>query len=102
MIMRIWHGWTRKGKNATEYDEMLRSEVLPAIHRIAGYKGTWLLRRDSGEEVEFVTITTWDSWEAIEEFAGKGRNNSVIYPKAAELLTRHDEHSEHFEAVWVP
>jgi heme-degrading monooxygenase HmoA len=102
MIMRIWHGWTRRGEDAEAYDSMLRNEILPGIHRIKGYKGTWLLRRNSGDdEVEFVTITTWDSWEAIEEFAGKGRTGSVIYPKAAALLTRHDEHSEHFEATWV-
>ena len=44
----------------------------------------------------------WDSWEAIERFAGKGRTASVIHPAAADLLTRHDERSEHFEGVWVP
>ena len=40
---------------------MLREEILPGIHRIPGYRGTWLLRRNAGDEVEFVTITTWDS-----------------------------------------
>jgi heme-degrading monooxygenase HmoA len=102
MIMRIWHGWTQRGENAETYDQMLRNEILPGIHRIDGYKGTWLLRRDSGDEVEFVTITTWDSWQAIEEFAGADRTGSVIYPDAARLLTRHDERSEHFDATWVP
>jgi heme-degrading monooxygenase HmoA len=101
MIMRVWHGWT-KAKDADAYDAMLRNEILPGIHRIQGYGGTWLLRRQAGEEVEFVTITTWDSWKAIEEFAGKGRSKSVIYPKAEHLLTRHDEQSVHFDATWVP
>lgn len=91
MIMRIWHG----------YDEMLRNEILPGIHRINGYLGAHLLRRDDGDEVEFVTITTWESWDAIAEFAGPSKTGSVIYPKAAALLSRHDEHSEHYEAVWV-
>lgn len=102
MIMRVWHGWTRKGADADSYEQMLRDEILPGIHRIAGYKGTWLLRRDAGEEVEFVTMTTWDSWKAIEEFAGGDRSRSVIDPRAARLLTRHEEHSKHFEGVWVP
>ena len=103
MIMRIWHGWTRRGKDAETYDRMLRQEILPGIHRIRGYEGAWLLRRDSGDdEVEFVTITTWSTWKAIEEFAGKGRSTPVIVPAAEKLLTRHDATSEHFEAVWVP
>jgi len=101
MIMRVWHGWT-KTKDADEYDRLLRDEILPGIHRIKGYGGSWVLRRVAGDEVEFVTITTWDSWAAIEEFAGKGRTKSVIHPKAAHLLTRHDEQSMHFDAAWVP
>ena len=101
MIMRVWHGWTR-GKDADEYERLLREEILPGIHRIQGYGGAWILRRASGDEVEFVTITTWSSWGAIEEFAGKGRKTSVIHPKAAHLLTRHDAQSEHFDAAWVP
>jgi len=103
MIMRIWHGWTKRGDDAESYDAILRNQILPGIHRIDGYRGSWLLRRDSGDdEVEFVTITTWDSWDAIEQFAGASRTTSVIDPKADALLTRHDEQSEHFEAVWVP
>jgi len=101
MIMRMWHGWT-KAADAEEYDRMLRTEILPGIHHIRGYRGCWVLRRAAGDEVEFVTITTWDSWEAIEEFAGKGRTKSVIDPRADRLLTRHDDTSEHFEATWVP
>ena len=101
MIMRVWHGWT-KTKDADEYDRLLRDEILPGIHRIKGYGGSWVLRRVAGDEVEFVTITTWDSWAAIEEFAGKGRTKSVIHPKAAHLLARHEEQSMHFDAAWVP
>jgi heme-degrading monooxygenase HmoA len=100
MIMRVWHGFT-KPEDADEYERMLRVEILPGIHRIRGYGGAWLLRRSAGAEVEFVTITTWDSWAAIEEFAGRGRTASVIHPKAARLLTRHDAESVHFDASWV-
>ena len=99
-IMRVWHGWTAP-ENADAYEEMLRTEILPGIHRIEGYAGAFLLRRDDGDEVEFITITTWDSWEAIERFAGAGRTGSVIYPKAHDLLTRFDEQSTHYAATWV-
>jgi len=102
MIMRIWHGWTRRGEDAEAYDAMLQSEILPGIHRIDGYRGAYLLRRDDGDEVEFITITTWDSWDAIRAFAGDSKTGAVIYPKAHALLTRFDEHSEHYEGTWVP
>jgi antibiotic biosynthesis monooxygenase (ABM) superfamily enzyme len=82
---------------------MLKNEILPGIHRIPGYLGAHLLRRDSGnDEVEFITITTWDSWDAIREFAGGDGSTSVIYPKVNDLLTRFGEHSEHYEGTWVP
>jgi heme-degrading monooxygenase HmoA len=98
MIMRVWHGFT-SAKDADKYDQMLRDEILPGIHRIDGYKGTWLLRRNVGDEVEFMTITTWDSWDAIQRFAPDGK--SVIHPKAHGLLTHFDEQSVHYDGAWV-
>ena len=100
-IMRIWHGWTSL-QNADAYEALLRDEVLPGIHRIDGYGGAFLLRRDDGAEVEFITITTWTSWEAIERFAGEGHTGAVVPERARALLTRFDEHSEHYAASSVP
>lgn len=100
-IMRVWHGWT-PAENADAYEALLRSEILPGIHRIDGYGGAFLLRRDGGAEVEFVTITTWASWEAIERFAGEGHTGAVVPETARALLSRFDEHSEHYLGSWVP
>src|SRR5436305_9264597 len=58
MIARLWHGWT-KPENANEYEGLLRTWILPEIHRIQGYNGAWLMRRRAGEEVEFITLTFW-------------------------------------------
>lgn len=99
MIARLWHGWTSPA-NADAYDAMLRGEILPGIHRIDGYEGAWLLRRDDGNEVEFITMTLWKSWDAIEQFAGG--SGAVIYPKAHALLTRFDEQSVHYDGSFVP
>jgi heme-degrading monooxygenase HmoA len=102
-IMRIWHGWTSP-QNADAYEQLLTNEILPGIHRIDGYAGAYLLRRGGGEgeEVEFITITTWDSWEAIERFSSDGHTGAVVPPKARALLARFDEHSQHYTAAWVP
>ena len=95
MIARIWHGWAR-GRNADSYEELLRKEVLPGIHRIEGYLGGYLLRRE-GEEVEFVTVTLWDSLEAVRAFAGWDHEAAVVPPQAQALLDRFDERSAHYE-----
>ena len=58
MIARIWRGWTTPA-NADAYESLLRDEVFPWIldKRIDGFQGIDLLRRESGDEVEFVTLT---------------------------------------------
>jgi len=102
VISRIWHGWTTSGTDADQYEQMLRSEVLPGIHRIRGYLGAYLLRRQAGEEVEFVTITLFSDLAAIRAFAGDELTRAVIHPPARKLLIRFDEHSVHYETVLTP
>ena len=97
MIARLWHGYT-KPEDASTYHEMLLNTILPGIHRIAGYQGSYVLRKDSPDEVEFITLTFWESLDAIREFAGPDYEHSVIAPEAARLLTRHDEHSTHYDS----
>jgi len=98
MISRLWHGWTTRA-NADAYENLLRAEVLPGIHRVRGFKGAQLLRRASGEEVEFVTITLFDSIDAVKEFAGEDYEVAVVPPPARKLLARFDARSAHYETV---
>jgi heme-degrading monooxygenase HmoA len=98
MISRVWHGWTRR-EDADTYERLLRTTILPGIHRVAGYRGADLLRRDDGDEVEFVTVTLFDSMEAVRQFAGADYANAVIPPEAQSLLTRYDARSAHYETI---
>jgi heme-degrading monooxygenase HmoA len=99
MISRVWHGWTTS-ENAKAYETLLRNEVLPGIHRVHGFKGAHVLRRDLRDEVEFVTITLFDSLEAVKEFAGEDYEAAVILPEARRLLARFDARSAHYETVF--
>jgi len=99
MISRIWHGWTTHA-NADAYETLLRNEVLPGIHRVRGFKGAHLLRRDVKDGVEFVTITLFDSLDAVKEFAGEDYEGAVILPEAHRLLSRFDARSAHYETVF--
>ena len=98
MISRIWHGWTTPS-NADAYEELLREEIFAGIknREIPGFRGIQLLRRDSGDEVELVTIMRFDSLDAVRSFAGEDYEAAVVPPKARALLSRFDERSQHYE-----
>ena len=100
MIARIWHGWTTP-QNADKYESLLKEEIFVGIQErhIRGFKGIQLLRREVNDEVEFVTIMTFESLEAIREFSGKDYEGAVVPEKARKLLSRFDEHSQHYEII---
>ncbi len=100
MIARIWHGWTTKN-NAEKYENLLKSEILPEIaaENVRGYQGIELLRRPLGDEVEFVTIMRFTSLEAVKEFAGENYTQCYVPRSAREVLSRFDEHSQHYELL---
>ena len=98
MICRIWHGYTTP-QNADGYDDLLRHEVITGIEgrSIEGFREIQVLRRDAGEEVEFVTLMWFDSLESVERFGGDDYQAAVVPPAARQLLTRFDERSQHYE-----
>ena len=97
MIGRSWHGWTT-ADNADKCETLLKEEIFLGIQNrnIRGFRGIQLLRRDLGQEVEFVTVMTFDSLDAVREFAGEDYEAAVITPKAKEVLARFDERSQHY------
>lgn len=98
MIARVWHGWTTP-ENASAYEEFLRNTMFPSIHHVPGFLGADLLRRDLDNEVAFVTITRFESFDAVRAFAGEDYEQAVVEPEARELLSRFDQQSEHYEVV---
>ena len=104
MIARVWHGWTRLS-SADAYERLLKEEILPGIadRAIDGYHGAHLLRRESGEEVEFTTLLWFESMEGVREFAGEADHEASVVPaEARALLSRHDHRSEHHEVRLSP
>ena len=99
-VKRIWHGWTTQ-ENADAYQDLLHREVFPGIEskRISGYRCVELFRKELGEEVEFMTIMTFDSIESVKNFQGKDYEKSYVPEKAQKLLNRWDEKAAHFTLV---
>ena len=98
MIARIWHGWTKPG-DADGYESHLRPELLPGVSKMQGFHGSYLLRRNVGDEVEFVTILLWDSIEGIKALAGPQYETAVIPEERKKYLTRFDSKAAHYEVV---
>ncbi len=64
---------------------------------MSGYHGIELLRRVHDEELKFITIMTFDSMEAVKQFVGEDPSVAHVPARAREVLSRWDDHSEHYE-----
>jgi antibiotic biosynthesis monooxygenase (ABM) superfamily enzyme len=97
VICRLWHGWTRP-ENADAYEAYLREQLYPRVEReVDGYRGHHVLRRDDGDEVEFVTMTWFDSLDTVRGFAGDDYETAVITETAEVLLNRYESKAAHYE-----
>ena len=98
MISRIWHGYTTR-ENADTYEGLLKEEIFTDIRdrRIPGFREIQLFRRNSEDEVEFVTVMWFDDLDAVRLFAGEDFALAVVPPKARLVLKRFDECSVHYE-----
>ena len=101
MIARLWRGWTSR-ENADAYERFLREQMFPSMQSVPGFRGVELLRRDAGDEIAFMTISRFDSYNAVRAFAGENFEQAVIEPEARTLLSRADERSEHFDVAIEP
>lgn len=99
-VKRIWHGWTTHD-NADTYQSLLHDEIFPGIEakNIPGYRKIELLRRAHAEEVEFITIMTFDSLQNVIDFQGQDYEKAYVPDAARQVLRRWDDTSAHYEVV---
>ena len=99
-IKRIWNGWTTK-ENADNYENILRKEVLAGIEakKIRGYKKIEVLKIELEDEVEFVTIMTFESLQNVIDFQGVEYKRGYIPDVAQKVLKRWDQESRHYDLI---
>jgi heme-degrading monooxygenase HmoA len=100
MIARIWHGRTKR-EDASAYESMLKPELLPGVGKVTGFHHSYLLRRNIGAEVEFITVMFWDSIESIKAVTGPDYETSIIPEERKKYLSYHDAKATHYEVVSV-
>ena len=100
MITRLWRGSTAS-EDADAYEQFLLTELFPSMREIPGFRGAEVLRRRDGGEVAFVTLTRFDSLDAVRAFAGDDYEVPVLEPQALALLSHYDERALHFDTAVI-
>jgi heme-degrading monooxygenase HmoA len=98
VIARIWRGATREA-DAESYTEYLKATGLKNYRETPGNQGAWVLWRVAEGRAEFLTLSFWESREAIGGFAGEDIERAVFYPKDDRYLIERDTTVRHFEVV---
>jgi heme-degrading monooxygenase HmoA len=97
MIARIWRGAVKR-HDAEEYARYIRDTGFAEYGRTDGNRGAWMLRRDDGGESEFITLSMWESRDAIKAFAGEDIEAAVLYPEDEKYLVG-ESTIAHYEVV---
>ena len=96
MIARIWRGRTRP-EHADEYADYMR-ETGVADHRATpGNRGSMILKRETGGEVEFLVVSLWATMEEVHNFAGEDPEVAVYFPEDEKYLLELEPDVRHYD-----
>lgn len=98
MIVRIWHGRTRRDR-ADAYAAFLTQRAIPDYRSVPGNLDVSILRHDEREVTQFLTITRWISEDAVRAFAGRDILKAKYYPEDKGFLLEFELEVQHFEVV---
>jgi heme-degrading monooxygenase HmoA len=92
----MWRGWTRR-EDAQAYAEYVDRTGIAAYRATPGNHGAWILRRDDGDRTEFVTLSFWDSLDAVRGFAGDDVERAVFYDEDDRFLVERETTVTHWQ-----
>jgi heme-degrading monooxygenase HmoA len=98
VIARFWSARTTPALSSA-YLEHFSQHVQPELQRLHGFLGFTVCTRPVPGEIEILVTTFWNSFSAIEAFAGTDRESAVVAAEAAALLTEYDRRVRHYEVA---
>ena len=101
MIARTWRGAVR-AEDAEAYAAYIQKTGLAGYASTPGNQGAWLLYRVDGDRAEILTMSLWESMDAIHGFAGEDVERAVFYPEDDRWLVHWDLVDRHWEVKAVP
>jgi heme-degrading monooxygenase HmoA len=100
MILRRWRGAVRP-EDAERYLEHQARTGVRDYRDTPGNLGALALSRPRGELVEVVTLSLWESMDAVRRFAGEDPERARFFSGDDDLLVEKDLHVDHFEVAGV-
>src|SRR5450432_156920 len=98
MIIRMWHGRVATSNSLT-YREFLNRRAIPDYRSVPGNVSVLVLERVDGDVTHFMTLTMWESFEAIRRFAGENIETAKYYPEDKDVLLELEPTVVHYEMV---
>src|SRR5687767_11984363 len=96
MIARIWRGAVRPG-DGDAYVAYIEKTGMREYRQTPGNISAHMLRRDLEDRTEILTLTFWESMEAIKAFAGDAPELAHYYPEDDRYLIERPLNVEHYE-----
>ena len=98
MIARMWHGRVPTPK-AAAYRNFVNGRAIPDYRSVAGNISVHILERTEGDITHFITLTFWESLDAIRGLAGDDLEKAKYYAEDAEFLLEYEPRVVHYEVV---
>lgn len=98
MIVRLWHGRVPSSK-AAAYRALLNDLAIPDYRSVPGNLSVHILERHEAEVAHFITMTFWESMDAIRRFASADVDLAKYYPEDAAFLLEYEPRVVHYEVV---
>ncbi len=96
MITRIWHGRT-KTADADEYRQFVIDTGITDYKSIKGNFGAQIWQRQQGDVTHIYTVSWWDSYDSIKQFAGEEFVKAKYYDEDKKYLLEFEPHVKHYE-----
>jgi predicted lactoylglutathione lyase/heme-degrading monooxygenase HmoA len=95
-IARIWRGRVRPGKIAA-YRRYISGTGIVDYRATPGNCGAWILSAHKETHDDVITLSFWESRDAIVRFAGEPIERSQYYPEDEKYLLDFPKEVEHFD-----
>jgi antibiotic biosynthesis monooxygenase (ABM) superfamily enzyme len=96
VIARVWRGATA-AEDGDAYAAYIEESGMTEARKLAGSRGTLVLRRVVGDRTEFQTILLFESLDDVRAFAGDEIGQAVFYPEDDRYLVDRDLGVNHYE-----
>lgn len=80
MILRTWHGRTRRS-DASAYEKFMKERAAPDYASVDGLIHLYFTRRDEDDISHFLLVTLWRDMDAVKAFAGADPAKAKYYPE---------------------